>query len=633
MTMKQHRPLGTSLSRRSVLAGAAVTATASILPAYASTDWEKARHGISTFGDLKYAADFKHFDYVNPAAPKGGTLSLQISSVGGNQSFNTFNSLNIFILKGEGAAGVGAIFDSMMASTSDEPDAMYGLVAEKVMRTEGKPEWRFKLRKEARFHDGSPLTAEDVVFSLDLMKTKAHPSYQQLLRDLVAAEAEAKDIVRIELKPDPPRDLIMTVAAMPIFSKAYYTQKSFEETTLEPPLGSGAYKIGRFEVGRFIEMDRVPDYWGKDLAVNVGQNNFDKLRYEYFRDRTVAFEGFKGRTFTMRQEHTSRNWAIGYDFPAAKDGRVVREKISSGGATSIQGWHINMRRDKFKDVRVREAIILCFDFEWANKSLMFDSYKRTHSFFENTPMKATGTPSPAEIALLEPFRKDLPAEVFGEPFVPPVTDGSGQDRAVLRRAGQLLQEAGCKRDGNVMKLPNGQPLTVELLDFDPSLQPHAGGLVKNLKLLGIDATMRTVDAVQYQKRMDDFDFDITMRNMGASLTPGDSLRNVYSSEGVNRKGSRNIAGINSPAADALIDIIGRAKTREELNTACKALDRVLRATRSMIPAWHNDSAWLAYWDMFGKPEKAPRFAPTSSFLTVVASTWWIDQEKAKKLGL
>ncbi len=621
------------LSRRTVLAGSAAAVAASSLPALADTDWEKARHGLSTFGDLKYGPDFKHFDYVNPSAPKGGTLSQQISSTGGNQSFNTFNSLNIFILKGEGAAGVGAIFDTLMSATSDEPDAMYGLVAERVLRTENKPEWRFKLRREARFHDGSPLTAADVAFSLDLMKTKAHPSYQQLLRDLVAAEAEAPDVLRIELKPDPPRDLIMTIAAMPIFSKAYYSQKNFDETTLEPPLGSGPYRVGRFEVGRFIEMERVTDYWAKDMAVNVGQNNFDRLRYEYFRDRTVAFEGFKGRSFVMRQEFTSRNWATGYDFPAAKDGRVVREKISSSGATSIQGWHINMRRDKFKDVRVREAIILCFDFEWANTTLMFGSYKRTHSFFENTPMKAAGKPSPEELVLLEPFRKDLPPEVFNEPFMPPVSDGSGQDRVILRRAGQLLQDAGCKRDGTILKLPNGQPLTIELLDYDPSLHPHAGGLVKNLKLLGIEATLRTVDAVQYQKRMDDFDFDITMRNMGASLTPGDSLRNVYSSEGVNRKGSRNIAGISSPAADALIDIIGRAKTREELNTACRALDRVLRATRSMIPAWHNDSAWLAYWDLFGKPDKAPRYAPTSSFSTVVASTWWIDQEKAKKLGL
>jgi microcin C transport system substrate-binding protein len=622
-------------SRRVVLAGlTAIAATKSTgVSAQAAPDMSKASHGLSIFGDLKYPAGFKHFDYVNPVAPKGGTLSMQISSTSGNQSFNTFNSLNIFILKGEGAAGIGAIFDTLMTATGDEPDSLYGLVAESVLPTKGKPEWRFKLRKEARFHDGSPLTAADVVFSLELMKTKAHPVYQQLLRDLVAAEAEAPDMLRIEVKPDPPRDLIFTIAAMPIFSKAYYSVKNFDETTLEPPLGSGPYKVGKFEVGRYIEIERVANYWGKDLAVNVGQNNFGILRWEYFRDRTVAFEGFKGRAFTMRQEFTSRSWATGYDFPAATDGRVVREKIINGGATSIQGWHINLRRQKFQDPRIREALILCFDFEWTNASLMFGSYKRTHSYFENTPMKAVGLPSPQELVLLEPFRKDLPVSVFTEPFTPPVSDGSGQDRAVLRRASQLLQEAGCKRDGSVMKLPNGQPFQIEFLDFDPGLHPHAGGLIKNLKLLGIEANLRTVDAVQYQKRMDDFDFDITMRNMGGNLTPGDGLRGLYGSEAATKSGSRNIAGISIPAVDALIEVIGRVKTREELDTAVRALDRILRATRTMIPAWHNDSAWMAYWDIYGKPVRPPRFASTSSFITIVSATWWWDEEKAKKLGL
>ncbi len=626
--MRKHR-----ISRRGILAGgAALLAARGRASAQTAPDWSRATHGLSVFGDLRYGPDFRHFEYVNPAAPKGGTIALQISSTSGNQSFNTFNSFNIFILRGEGAAGVGATFDTLMSGTADEPDAMYGVVASRVLKTEGKPEWRFKLRSEARFHDGSPLTAADVAYSLDLLKTRAHPIYQQILRDLVAAEAEAPDVLRIELKPDPPRELIMTVASMPIFSTAYYTAKNFDETTMEPPLGSGPYKVGRFEQGRFVELDRVADYWGRDLPVNVGGNNFGRIRYEYFRDRTVAFEGFKGRTFSLRQEFTSRTWATGYDFPAAKEGRVIREKFQSEGATSIQGWHMNMRREKFRDPRVREAIINAFDFEWTNATLMFNSYKRTQSFFENTPLKAKGPPSEAELKLLEAFRKDLPAEVFGEPYTPPVADGSGQDRNLLRRSQQLLQEAGCRRDGNVLKLPNGQTFTIEFLDFDPSLQPHAGGLVKNLRLLGIDAAMRTVDAAQYQKRTDEFDFDITMRNMGGTLTPGDSLRTVYGAEAAKRNGSRNLAGIAIPAADALMEIVSRAATREELTTACKALDRILRASRSMIPAWHNDSAWLAYWDMFGKPERPPRFAPTSSFQAVVLGTWWYDEEKARKLG-
>ncbi|MGL5113794.1 MAG: extracellular solute-binding protein [Beijerinckiaceae bacterium] len=619
-------------SRRAMVAGGAAVAAAAALPAQAAIDWSKARHGLSVFGDLAQPPDFKHFGFVNPDAPKGGQISFQISQTGGNQSFNTFNTLNIFILKGDGAGGMSGTFDSLMTGNSDEPDSIYGLVAESVLKTEDKPEWRFKLRPQARFHDGSRLTAEDVAFSLELFRTKAHPSYQQLLRDLVAAEAEAPDVLRIELKPDPPRDLILAVASLPIFSKAYYSGKSFEETSLEPPLGSGPYKVGRFEVGRFIEFDRVPNYWAKELPVSSGFNNFDRLRIEYFRDRTVAFEGFKGRAFTMRQEFTSRTWATGYDFPAAQDGRVKREKIASGGATSIQGWHINMRRPQFQDRRIREAVILAFDFEWTNATLMFGAYKRTQSFFENTPMKAVGVPSPEELKLLEPFRAELVPEVFGEPFVPPVTDGTGQDRNVLRRASQLLQEAGCKREQAVLRLPSGEPFRIEFLDFDPSLHPHAGGFVKNLKLLGIDATLRTVDATQYQKRMDEFDFDMTLRNMGGSLTPGDGLRNVYSSESAARSGGRNIAGIRSKAVDALIEVLSRAKTREELTVAASALDRVLRSMRSMTPAWHNDSAWLAYWDMYARPERGPRFASTASYVGIAASTWWFDAEKARKLG-
>jgi microcin C transport system substrate-binding protein len=631
-THAKYRP-----TRRHVLAGGAALAGAAVLPRSAlanSIDWSKAAHGLSFFGDLKQPVDFPHFGFVNPKAPKGGTLSMQLSTTSGNQNFNTFNSMNVFILKGDGAAGVTSTFDTLMSGSGDEPDAAYGLVADSVLKTEGKPEWRFRLRREARFHDGSPLTAADVAFSLDLMKAKAHPVYQQLLRDLVAAEAEAPDVLRIELTPNPPRDLILTIAGMPIFSKAYYSVKSFDETTLEPPLGSGPYKVGRFEVGRFIELDRVADYWGRDLPVNVGQSNFDKLRYEYFRDRTVAFENFKSRTFTMRQEFTSRTWATGYDFPAAKDGRVVRDQIRTGGPSSIQGWYLNMRRAKFQDVRVREAILLAFDFEWTNATLMFGSYKRTSSFFQNTPLAAKGAPSVAELALLEPFRAALPAEVFGEPFMPPVSDGSGQDRNLLRRAGQLLAEAGLRREVNgSLRLPNGQPLTIEFLDFEPSLQPHVGGFIKNLKLIGIDASIRTVDATQYQKRTDEFDFDITMRNMGGTLTPGDGLRGVYGSEAAKRNGSRNLSGVANPAVDALIDRIARATTRADLNTAASALDRVLRTTRFFVPAWHNDSAWIAHWDIYARAPRPPEFASTSSFTGIAAATWWYDEEKAKRMGL
>jgi microcin C transport system substrate-binding protein len=617
----------TGMSRRALLAGAAAAVTLPPAPARAATDWSRARHGLSSFGDLALPADFPHFAYVNPDAPKGGVLSLQVSSTAGNQNFNTYNSFQIYILRGDGAAGMQATFDTLMAGTTDEPDSLYGLVADRVLKTEGRPEWRFRLRTEARFHDGSRLSAEDVAFSVDILKSKGHPVYQQILREVKAAEAEGPDTFRVELVDGHSRDMILTVAGLPIFSKAWYATRNFDETTLEAPLGSGPYRLGRHEVGRFVEYDRVADYWGRDLPVNRGQNNFDHLRYEYFRDRTVAFEAFKGRGFMFREEFTSRVWATGYDFPAVKDGRVRREELPDGSAAPIQGWYFNLRQPKFADRRVREAIALCFDFEWTNQNVMFGSFRRTASFFENTPMKAEGRPSPAELALLEPWRGKVPDEVFAEPWTPPVTDRSGQDRALLRRAGQLLQEAGCRRDGPVLKLPNGQVLDIEFLDFEQSLHPHAQTLFKNLKLLGIDARHRTVDAAQYQKRTDEFDFDITSRAMGGTLTPGVGLQVVYGSDSANRRGSRNLTGIQSPAIDAMIAAIGQAATRESLNIACRCLDRLLRAERIWIPMWFKAGDWFAWWDVYSRPATAPKFG------TGAPGTWWYDAEKAKRIGL
>ena len=430
----------------------------------------------------------------------------------------------------------------------------------------------------------------------------------------------------MHLTPQRSRDLHLIVAGMPIFSERYWQGRDFEASTLEAPLGSGPYKVGRFEQGRFIEFERVPDYWGRDLPVNVGQNNFDRIRYEYFRDRTVAFEAFKNGTLTFNEEYTSRIWATGYDFPAMREGRVKREEIPNDAPSTIQGWYFNTAPRAFKDPRIREAIGLAFDFEWTNANIMFGLFKRTTSFFENSDMKAVGQPSPEELALLEPFRDKLPAAVFGEPPVPPVSDGSGQDRHLLRRADELLREAGCKREGGVLKLPNGQPFEIEFLDFQPSLQPHTQPFQANLKRLGIEARSRIVDAAQYQRRMDEYDFDMASRTLGGSPTPGDSLRVVYGSEAGKQPGSQNIAGIADPAVDALIEPIANAKTREELNIACRALDRVLRAGHYWVPMWYRASEWLAYWDQFSRPETKPRFSSGAP------GTWWYDAEKAKRIG-
>ncbi|MCG7392104.1 extracellular solute-binding protein [Microvirga sp. ACRRW] len=616
-----------TFNRRAILKTGAAGAVLSILPRSGFAQEGGAEtHGLSAFGELKLPPDFKHFDYVNPAAPKGGTLVLQIKQGSGNQNFDTFNTLNIYVLRGDGAAGMGATFDSLMAGSGDEPDALYGLVAKSVRISDDKLTYRFTLRPEARFHDGSKLTAKDAAFSLNILKEKGHPVYRSLLTQMASATAEADDVLRVTFTPQRSRDLHLVVAALPIFSERYWQGKDFEASTLEAPLGSGPYKVGKFETGRYIEFERVPDYWAKDLPVNVGLNNFDRIRWEYFRDRTVAFEAFKNGTLNYHEEFTSRIWSTGYDFPAVREGKVKKEEISNDAPSSIQGWYFNTRREAFKDPRIREAIGLAFDFEWTNANIMFGLYERTTSYFENSDMKATGLPSPEELALLEPFRAQLPALVFGEPPVPPVSDGSGQDRKLLRRADELLREAGCKREGGVLKLPNGQPLRIEFLDSSSFLQPHTQPFQANLKRLGIEASSRIVDAAQYQRRMEEFDFDMASRNLFGGSTPGDSLRVVYGSEAAKTPGSQNIAGISNPAVDALVEKIANAKSRQELNTACRALDRVLRSGHYWVPMWNRPSEWIAYWDQFSRPEKKPRFSSGAP------GTWWYDAEKAKRIG-
>ncbi|HEY7385231.1 MAG TPA: extracellular solute-binding protein [Beijerinckiaceae bacterium] len=623
------------LTRRSLSLGAGAAALARFAPPPAlAAEGETESHGLAIFGDLKYGPGFRHFDYVEPQAPKGGAFAFQISSITGNQNFDTFNTLNIFVLRGDGAAGMWSgpdrlgttTFDSLMARAFDEPDAMYGLVAAAVRWSGDGLSYRFRLRPEARFHDGSKITARDVAFSLTVLKEKGHPRIAQTIRLMLSAEAEADDVVVVKLAPERSRDLPLTIATLPIFSQAYYRDREFDAATLEAPLGSGPYKVGRLEVGRFIEFDRVADYWGRDLPVNIGHHNFARIRYEYYRDRDVAFEAFKAGAFTYREEFTSRIWNNGYDFQAVKDGRVRREILPDETPSGMQGWWLNTRREKFGDPRVREAIGLAFDFEWTNVNLMYSAYRRTASFFENSDMRAEGRPGPEELALLEPWRGTLPEEVFGEPYTPPRSDGSGQDRNLLRRADQLLREAGCRRENNVLKLPGGQPLEIEFLDATPSLQPHTQPFIKNLGLLGIQARSRIVDAAQYQRRENEFDFDVVSRRYAGGMTPGEPLRQIFASRAAAIKGSQNLAGIAHPAVDGLLESVIAAKTRDELRTACRALDRVLRAGRYWVPMWYSATHRVAYWDMFGRPASLPRYEVGAPAI------WWHDADKAKRIG-
>ena len=604
------------------MSAGAVTAAKFNVPAAAQ---EGERHGMSAFGDLKYPADFSHFNYVNPNAPKGGKFSQIGPNRQYNQSFQTFNSLNSYILKGDAAQGMELTFASLMARSGDEPDAMYGYAARSVAISDGGLTYRFSLRPQAKFHDGTPITTHDVAFSLATLKDKGHPIITQLLRDFKSAEAIDERTVEVRFAAKRGRDVPLFVAGLPIFSKAYYSKQPFDQSTLEIPLGSGTYKVGRFEPGHYIEYERVKDWWTADLPVSRGMSNFDVLRYEYYRDREVGLEGFTAKNYLFREEFTSRTWATRYDFPAFKDGRVKRDVLTDDTPSGAQGWFMNMRRPQFKDRRLREALIDAFDFEWTNKNIMYGSYERTHSVFQNSPMMAKGKPDAAELALLEPFRGKLPDEVFGEPYVPPVSDASGQDRRALQHGAQLLDQAGFTLTKGKRLLPNGAPIKFEFLLEEVTFTPHHMPFIKNLATLGIDATLRVVDPVQYRARVDSFDFDITVERFSFSETPGDSLRTYFSSQAAATKGSQNLAGIVDPAVDALVDIIIGAKTREELTTACKALDRVIRAGRYWIPHWYKGSHWIAYWDVFARPASKPRYSRG------IPETWWYDGEKAAKL--
>jgi microcin C transport system substrate-binding protein len=605
-----------------VLSAGAIAAAKFVSPAGAQ---EPERHGMSAFGDLALPPDFQQFPYVDPNAPKGGVYSESVTSRGFNGSFLTFNSLNAYILKGEGAFGMDFTFANLMVRSGNEPDAMYGLAARSVRISNDGLTYTFQLRPEAKFHDGTRLTAHDAAWSLTTLKEKGHPIIMQLLRDFKSAEAVDDHTVVARFAPKRGRDVPLFVAGLPIFSRAYYSKRPFEETSLEIPLGSGPYKVGRFDAGRFIEFERVKDWWGADLPVSRGQNNFDTLRYEYYRDREVGFVGFTAKNYLFREEFTSRTWATRYDFPAFKDGRVKRAVLPDDTPSGAQGWFINTRRPQFKDRRLREALIDAFDFEWTNKNLMYGSYTRTQSVFENSPMKAQGRPDAAELALLEPFRGKVPDEVFGEPYVPPVTDGSGQDRRWLRRAAQSLGGAGYPIKDGKRVMPDGSPINIEFLIDEPTFQPHHLTYIKNLAVIGLSATLRIVDPVQYRRRVDDFDFDITVERMSFSATPGDSLRGYFSSLAARTKASQNLAGIADPAIDALIDIAIDAKTRDDLTHACRALDRVIRSGRYWIPHWYKASHWIAYWDVFGFPAAKPRY------FRGIPESWWYDKDKAAKL--
>ena len=618
------------ITRRDSLKFSAAAIAASLLPfpltrARALTPLEgAASHGLSAFGDLKYPEGFRAFSYVRPDAPKGGRLSLVPSTWLYNQAPDTFNTMNSFSFGGQAPVGMELTTDSLMAPAQDEPDSYYGLVAEGVTLSEDRRQATFTLRPEARFHDGSPMTADDVVFSLNILKTEGHPLIRTALSLLREVSGEGHS-VSVAIEGEYPVSTLLSIVSMPVLSKAYYEGRDFGASTLEPPLGSGPYRVKTFRAGISITYERVADYWGRDLPVNTGQYNFDEIRYDLYRDRDTAFTAFTGGAYDLREEFTARVWATRYDFPAVRDGRVKTEVLPDESPAGGQAWHFNTRREKFADPRVRQAIALVFDFEWSNANLFSGLYARGHSIFENSPMKAEGLPSAAELVLLEPLRKDVPAEVFGEAVLPPVTDGSGRPRQLLRQAAQMLDAAGIKNVGGRRILPNGEPLEIEFLITDNGwlriVEPYAN----NLGLLGIEARPRLVDASQYQNRQNDFDFDMIVMRVSVPLYPSPSLNSFFHSSAASQPGSRNLSGIRNPAVDQLLLEMLRARSREDYFTAARALDRVVRASHYMVPQWFKGTHTIAYWDRFSRPEVKPKYARG------IVNTWWYDEEKAARL--
>jgi microcin C transport system substrate-binding protein len=617
-----------------------------ISPAAAETDaggrvWH---HGLSLFGSVKYPPGFSHYDYVNPNAPKGGLMRL--SAIG------TYDTLNPFNLKGTAASGLGLMYDTLMSGPADEPSTEYGLVAEALTFADDYSSVTYRLRPEARWHDGQPITVDDVIFSLDTLR-KSHPFYNAYYKNIVKAAATGEREVTFTFDQKGNRELPQITGQLVIVPKHYWegtdakgNRRDFAASTLEPPLGSGAYRIGEVKPGRSIGYERVEDYWAADLPVNVGQNNFDELRYEYFRDLEVRLEGFKGDAFDFIAENSAKRWATGYSFPARERGDVVLETFRTKQAEPMQGYVLNLRLPRFQDRRVRRAFDLAFDFEWLNETIFFKQYQRLTSYFENTELKATGIPEGLERQILLDVRDEvqpkkmviangaeagpkpdegpvyMPEELFTQPYETPVNGTRQNLRANLKKAGDLLEEAGWViRGGKRVNAETGEVLSAEFLVVQPDSERIINPYRQNLDRLGIQSTMRVVDVSQYRQRLDDFDFEITTGQFAQSLSPGNEQRDFWGTDAADRRGSRNIIGIRNPAVDKLIDRIIFAEDRETLVATTRALDRVLLWNHYVVPQFFTPDTRTARWNRYGLPETVPDYGFT--FMS-----WWWDEAKA-----
>ncbi len=622
------------MNRRSLLTSALLVFAARklplpswIMPAQAE-DMAKWRHGMSTFGDLKYATGFKKFDYVNAAAPKGGS-AWQIA-------LGTFDSFNTVVagIKGTPARGIEQIYDTLFVQSLDEPTSFYGLIAEAVSYPADFSKATFRLRPEAKWNDGKPVTVEDVIFSYESFK-KLNPQYAANFRVVSKVEKTGGHEITFTAAKPGNRDLPQTIGQLTVLPKHWWEgtdkdgkKRDIGQTTLEPPLGSGPYRIKEFSAGRDIVYERVKDYWGKDLNVNIGSGNFDELRYEYFRDATVAIESFKTAHVDWREENSAKSWATAYDFPAVHEKRVILEEFPIRNFGIMQAFVFNTRREKFKDPRVRLAFNYVFNFEEMNKQIFFGQYKRIDSYFQGTELACSGLPTGKELELLNTVKHQVPPQLFKKPYSNPLNATAAEVRNNLRHAVRLLREAGfVVKNQQLVDKKTGEPFTVELMSNAPAFERAYLIYKHSLERLGMTVSVRTVDEAQYENRVRGGDFDVITFAWGQTLTPGGELRGYFGSQSADQKGSYNVAGIKNPAVDAMIDKVVAAKSRPDLVAACHALDRVLLWNNYVVPQWTYGKVRTARWNRFGRPEKMPEYG-----MAAFPALWWFDKAKSDKAG-
>ncbi len=588
-----------------------VTAMA-LLPWQSASAEPEARHGIAMHGDTQYAEGFPHFDYVNPGAPKGGVLRMAVVA-------NGFDTFNPFVIRGVAAAGINTyLYDTLMEPSADEPFSAYGLIAESIETPEDRSYVTFHLRDEARFQDGEPITAKDVKFSFDVLTTEGHPFYRNYYADVSEVIIEDDQTIRFEFGDTNNRELPLILGQLPVLPSHYWKDREFGDNGLTPPVGSGPYRIGDFEAGRSITFKRVEDYWARNIGVRKGRFNFDEIHYDYYKDDTVALESFRAGNFDFRVESSAKNWATAYTGTQFDSGKVKTEAVEHGRPAGMQAFAMNTRRQVFSDPGVREALAYAFDFEWANKNLFFGQYTRTSSYFENSELASSGLPEGRELEILEPYRDQLPDDVFNEAYQPPSTAGKGGLRDNLRKALTLLREAGYEvRDGTMVNRETGAPLAFEILLFQKTFERVVLPFKNNLERLGIDVSVRLVDTNQYIQRLREFDYDMTVQGIGQSDSPGNEQREYWHSSNVDVKGSRNYMGVNSPVVDELVNLVIQAPTREELVHRTRALDRVLLHGHYVVPNWYLPKDRIAYWSFLQRPETVPKNG-------VDVNNWWVE---------